>query len=75
VTNISKHGLWLLVLDQEIFLPFEDYPWFKDRSVAAIVNVVEPSPGHFFWPDIDVDLDMDIIQHPGRFPLVAAIVP
>lgn len=27
--------------------------------------------GHFYWPDIDVDLDLKIIRHPERFPLQA----
>ena len=29
VTNISKHGFWLLLDGRELFLPFEDFPWFK----------------------------------------------
>ena len=35
VTNISRHGLWLLVHDEELFLPFEEFPWFKDASVQV----------------------------------------
>jgi hypothetical protein len=31
VTNISKHGFWLLLDRRELFLPFEDFPWFKRR--------------------------------------------
>ena len=71
VTNISAHGLWLLVRDREMFLPYDDFPWFKDRPVKAILNVEESSPGHFHWPDLDVDLSEDIIRHPQRFPLSA----
>ena len=29
VTNISKHGFWLLVDGRELFLPFAEFPWFK----------------------------------------------
>jgi hypothetical protein len=29
VTNISKHGFWLLLDGRELFLPFEEFPWFK----------------------------------------------
>ena len=32
---------------------------------------VEVSPGHFYWPDLDIDLTEEIIEHPERFPLVA----
>jgi hypothetical protein len=33
---------------------------------------VEPSPDHFFWPELDVDLTSEIIRHPERFPLTAS---
>ena len=71
VTNISTHGLWLLAHDTEYFLAFEDFPWFRDQPVKAIVNVEETSAGHYYWPDIDVDLSREIIEHPERFPLRA----
>jgi hypothetical protein len=37
--------------------------------VGKILNVEEPTPGHFYWPDLDVDLDTESIEHPERFPL------
>lgn len=72
VTNISAHGLWLMSHDEEYFLSYEDFPWFKDASVGNISNVEEPSPGHFYWPDLDVDLSLEIILNPKKFPLQAS---
>ena len=71
VTNISRHGLWLLASDGEHFLPFAQFPWFRDASVAHILNVEEPTPRHYHWPDLDVDLSLQIIRNPERFPLVS----
>ena len=71
VTNISSHGLWLLTNDKEYFLAYDEFPWFKDVPVSKILNVEEPSPGHFHWPDLDVDLGIDSIEHPERYPLSA----
>jgi hypothetical protein len=68
VTHISSHGVWLLARDKELFMPYDEFPWFQDQPVRAILNVEEPSPGHFHWPDIDVDLTEEIIEHPERFP-------
>ena len=34
VTNVSRHGLWLLVGDEELFLPFEHFPWFRDAVLV-----------------------------------------
>ena len=69
VTNISGHGVWLLAGDQELFMSYEDFPWFKDAPVGKVLNVEEPTPGHFYWPDLDLDLTSEIIEHPKRFPL------
>ena len=69
VTHISSHGIWLLSRDKELFMSYEEFPWFKDQPVKAIINVEEPAPGHFYWPDIDVDLTMESIEHPEHFPL------
>jgi hypothetical protein len=71
VTNISAHGFWILAHDKELFLSYDDFPWFKDQTVKTILNVEEPANGHFFWPDLDVDLSIEIIENPGRFPLKA----
>jgi hypothetical protein len=71
VTNISRHGIWLLTRDKELFLPFDEFPWFKDAPVGKILNVEEPSPDHFYWPELDVDLGIESIEHPERFPLKA----
>jgi Protein of unknown function (DUF2442) len=73
VTNISKHGLWVLTSEGEHFLPFADFPWFRDASVGHILNVEEPTPGHYYWPDLDVDLSLNILKDPGRFPLTAKV--
>jgi len=71
VTNLSPHGLWLLVSEREHFLPFESFPWFREASVAAALNVELLSAGHLYWPDLDVDLALESIEHPERFPLVS----
>ena len=69
VTNISSHGIWLLAHEKELFMPYDEFPWFKDQPVKSILNVEEQYPGHYYWPDIDVDLTEEIIEHPERFPL------
>ncbi len=61
----------MLAREKELFLPYEQFPWFKNAPVAAILRVEEPRRGHFFWTDLDVDLTEEIIEHPERFPLMA----
>ncbi len=69
VTNISALGFWLLIDDREYFVPFADYPVFKDATVAQIYNVQQLGPGQFHWPELDADVELDALQHPERFPL------
>jgi len=71
VTHISKHGFWLLLNDQELFLPFNEFPWFKEATVSAILNVECLQPHHLYWPNLDVDLSVESIEQPEKFPLVA----
>ena len=71
VTNISAHGIWLLSGDKELYLAYEEFPWFKNAVLAKVINVKEPRKGHFYWPDLDVDLTVDIIEHPEKYPLKA----
>lgn len=69
VTHVSNYGIWLLAHNQELFLSYEDFPWFKDKSIKDILAVEESSPNHFYWPGIDVDLTKEMIEYPERFPL------
>jgi hypothetical protein len=69
ITNVSNHGVWLLTDDKEYFLSYEDFPWFKEAAKTAVLNVKEASPGHFYWPDLDVDISLNAIENPDKYPL------
>jgi hypothetical protein len=71
VTNISGHGFWLLVADEELFVSFKEFPWFKDASVSEILNVERLQPHHLYWPSLDVDVAVESINHPEKFPLIS----
>jgi hypothetical protein len=71
LSNVSAHGLWLLVDEQELYLPFDDFPWFREATIAQLSQIERPEPGHLRWPDLDVDLSLDSIEHPERYPLVS----
>lgn len=71
VTHISAECVWILSRDRELLMSYDQFPWFRDQPVRAILNVQEPLPGHFYWPDIDVDLTLEIIEHPERYPNIA----
>ena len=70
VTNLDRHGLWLLVRDEEFFLPFSQFPWFRDAKIASILNVELLHEKHLHWPDLDIDLTLDSIRNPDAYPFV-----
>ena len=70
VTNIIHLGFWLLVDDQEYFVPFADYPAFRQATVSQIYAVQRLSPTQFYWPELDIDLELEALEHPERFPLI-----
>jgi hypothetical protein len=73
VLNVSPHGFWLLVGGQEYFLAHQDFPWFRRATLDQLFNVELSHGEHLYWPDLDVDLDLDRIVHPDKYPLVAEV--
>ena len=74
VSHISAHGIWLLTENQELFMPYEEFPWFQEARVKDILAVEQPRQGHFYWRNLDVDLTVEMIRNPNRFPLKSRII-
>jgi len=62
VTNTSPHGFWILLDGRELFLPFDEFPWFRDATVAEITELERPRPDRLRWRRLDVDLTVDSIE-------------
>ncbi|MCC7123761.1 MAG: DUF2442 domain-containing protein [Acidobacteria bacterium] len=75
VTNVSPNGFWLFVGEQELFVSFKEFPWFRDASIRQISRVELPSPHHLYWPDLDIDLAVESLTHPERYPLMSRAQP
>ena len=71
VANISPYGFWILVGDEELYLPYTDFPWFKEAPVCKICDVELHHQEHLYWPSLDIDLSIESILNPDAFPLVS----
>src|SRR5258708_18146665 len=71
VTNVSKHGFWLLIEEKERFVAFDQFPWFREAPIGHLLNVQLPSPHHLYLPGLDVDIAVESIDHPEQFPLMS----
>ena len=75
VTNISAKGLWLFIDETEHFLSYEQFPWFRNARVSEILFVERPSSNHLYWPKLDIDLAVESILNPDRYPLISVEHP
>lgn len=71
VTHVSRHGLWLLLGDEELLVPFAEFPWFRQATIEQLSLVEWPTPDHLYWPLLDVDVSVASIRNPEQFPLVS----
>ena len=69
VGALSLRGFWLVLGERELFLSFARFPWFREFTLRELTSVRHPSPQHLCWPEFDIDLDVDAIENPRRYPL------
>ncbi len=69
VENITPFGIWLYVNEKEYFLSYDEYPYFKNQTIGSIMNVELFHGLHLYWPDLDIDLELDNLENPEKYPL------
>ena len=70
--NISPFGIWIFVGEREYFLPYDDYPWFRNASVSTVQDVKLVHDNHLYWPNLDIDLEINALDHPDKYSLIYA---
>ena len=69
IQDVRKNGIWLYCSGKEYFLSYDDYPWFLNATISQIYNVELKRGYHLRWPDLDVELELESLDQPGKFPL------
>lgn len=69
IQNISNKGIWLLISGQEFFMPFVKFPWFVKATIEQIYNLEFFHGRHLYWPELDIDIDIESLKHPEMYPL------
>ncbi|MBD9300301.1 MAG: DUF2442 domain-containing protein [Prevotella sp.] len=67
---INDKGLMLSVLGQDYFISFNRLPWMKDAAIRDVLDVQMCGDDAIEWPKLDIDLEIDSLKHPERYPLV-----
>lgn len=73
VENITPFGIWMIVKSKEYFLNYSDYPYFTNQTIKSIQNVKLLHGFHLHWPDLDIDLEIDNLEYPEKYPLKSKI--
>jgi hypothetical protein len=70
---LERSGCWLYdyrVRNREYFLPYDEFPWFKEARIGQVVDVKLVHSSHLYWAELDVDLDVDSLENLESYPLV-----
>ena len=70
VLMINNQGVMISVEGNDYFLSYNRVPWMKDATVHNILNIKMSGKNAIEWPDLDIDLEIDSLKHPERYPLV-----
>ena len=70
VLMINSDGIMLNVCVKDYFLSYHRVPWMRDASISHVLDVRMSGRNAIEWPALDVDLEIESLQHPERFPLI-----
>ena len=70
VLMINAQGMLITVQGQDYFLSYNRVPWLRDARISSVLNVRMSGPRAIEWPELDVDLEVESLRHPERYPLV-----
>ncbi|MBL8199905.1 MAG: DUF2442 domain-containing protein [Chromatiales bacterium] len=73
IQEVTADGFSLRLGDEVLRVSFAEFPWFRGADPADLRNLERPSPDHLYWPALDIDLAVESIRHPERFPLVSRV--
>ncbi|WP_288200444.1 DUF2442 domain-containing protein [uncultured Parabacteroides sp.] len=70
VLMINSQGIMISVLGHDYFLSYNRVPWLKDARISDVLNIEVSGRSAIAWPALDVDLEIESLKHPERYPLL-----
>ena len=70
VLMINAQGIMISVAGQDFFLSYNRIPWMREASINDVLNIQMCGNEAIEWPNLDVDLEIDSLRHPERYPLL-----
>ena len=70
VLMINAQGIMISVCGQDYFLSYNRIPWMRDAAIKDVLNIQMCGNEAVEWPNLDIDLELDSLRHPERYPLL-----
>lgn len=70
VLMINDKGIMLSVKGNDYFVSYNRIPWMKHACISDALDVKMSGRNAIEWPKLDVDLEIDSLKHPERYPLI-----
>ena len=70
IVAITKNGIAISIQGQDYFLSYNRVPWMKDATINEVLDVRMSGKNAIEWPKLDVDLEVESLRHPERYPLL-----
>ena len=70
VLMIDAQGMMQSVLGPDSFVSYNRVPRLRDARVSSALNVRMAGPNAIEWPELDVDLEIESLKRPERYPSV-----
>ena len=63
---INDRGIMISVLGQDYFLSYNRVPWMRDATINEVLDIRMSGKN----AKLDVDLEIESLRHPERYPLL-----
>lgn len=70
VSALSVTGFVLSVDGTDFAVQYDEFPFFRGAATRDLRRVTRPSEQHLRWAALDVDLELDSLRHPAKYPMV-----
>jgi len=70
IVVIAPEGIVISLQGQDYFLSYNRVPWMKDATINEVLDVRMSGKNAIEWPKLDIDLEVESLRHPERYPLL-----
>jgi len=70
VRSVMPDGIFISVYGNDYFLSYNRLPWFQNAKLSDVFNVSMMGDDAIRWEALDIDLEIESLMYPERYPLV-----